>query len=608
MQHPFGWAPPGRHAARAALLLGALALTACGGEDGGGGSGATGQVQLGLTDAEGDFVSYTVDVEAIRLERAGGTTVEALSRSTRVDFAQYVEVTELLTAATVPAGRYTGAEIVLDYSEADLLVQADDGGAVAADALDTGGQPLGEVAVALELNGDSEFVVRRGAPVFVELDFDLEASNEIEIGGGGATVTVTPLLVASTSLEASETLRLRGLLGDVDEAGQAFEVVLRPFRHRRTGFGSVEAEVDGETVYEVDGSSYTGADGLAALAALAPDAAVVAHGTFETGPRRYVADEVYAGSSVPWGDQDIARGTVIARSGDTLTLRGATLRRAAGSVAFRDTLDAVVGVGTGVTRQGDGSGSYAIADISVGQAVTVTGTLDDAEGTLDATAGHVRLRYTSVVGTVAEAGPLAVDVDRINARRVDLYDFAGTGTDPASDADPDAYEIDTGTLPLEGLGLGDPVRIRGFVRPFGSAPEDFEATTVIDVSEGRARMVVGYGPFGSTMAVAGLDERGLRLDLDDAGARRWLIRGGIVEDLATLPAVPLIAPAASGEGVFAIARRGRIDVFGEYAGFRNALADHLDAGAPVAAVHARGTYDSADAELVARHVRVRLGP
>jgi len=102
------------------LLLAAsmLGLVGCGGgssSDGQAGSspspstascsGSTcGQVWIGMTDADGDFLSYTVDVMSIRLRRADGALVETLPAQTRVDFAQYVDLTEFMTAASVPLG------------------------------------------------------------------------------------------------------------------------------------------------------------------------------------------------------------------------------------------------------------------------------------------------------------------------------------------------------------------------------------------------------------------------------------------------------------------------------------------------------------------------
>ena len=107
-----------------ALLVIAAMLSACGG-----GAGTTasepqppavgvcdpadpstaaecGTVMIGLTDADGDFLSYTVDVLSLELERRDGAMIEALPNRTRIDFAQYVDLTEFLTVATVPHGDY----------------------------------------------------------------------------------------------------------------------------------------------------------------------------------------------------------------------------------------------------------------------------------------------------------------------------------------------------------------------------------------------------------------------------------------------------------------------------------------------------------------------
>ena len=84
-----------------------LALAACGG---GGGSmppvanqgcdaATCGTLLVGLTDADGDFLSYSVDVVSLSLRKADGTVVQALPTRQRVDFAGLVDLTELVTAA-----------------------------------------------------------------------------------------------------------------------------------------------------------------------------------------------------------------------------------------------------------------------------------------------------------------------------------------------------------------------------------------------------------------------------------------------------------------------------------------------------------------------------
>jgi hypothetical protein len=59
-----------------------------------------GTLMIGLTDADGDFLSYSVDVVSLSLRKADGTVVQALPTRQRVDFAGLVDLTELVTAAT----------------------------------------------------------------------------------------------------------------------------------------------------------------------------------------------------------------------------------------------------------------------------------------------------------------------------------------------------------------------------------------------------------------------------------------------------------------------------------------------------------------------------
>ena len=125
---------------RGLLLSVALILTACGG--GAGTTGATtpnptatcdpadpsthaecGTVFVALTDADGDFLNYTVDVMSLELETANGRIVETLPRSTRINFTDYVDLTELVSAANVPPATYVAGTISLDYDNAEVMVE-----------------------------------------------------------------------------------------------------------------------------------------------------------------------------------------------------------------------------------------------------------------------------------------------------------------------------------------------------------------------------------------------------------------------------------------------------------------------------------------------------
>src|SRR5262245_25319351 len=81
-----------RHLRHGLVGLAAALLAACGGGDGDGSGGGNqnppppppaactdcGSAVITMTDAQGDFLSYTVDVTSVKLKKANGTTVETL--------------------------------------------------------------------------------------------------------------------------------------------------------------------------------------------------------------------------------------------------------------------------------------------------------------------------------------------------------------------------------------------------------------------------------------------------------------------------------------------------------------------------------------------------
>ncbi|MCG7905371.1 MAG: metallophosphoesterase, partial [Candidatus Thiodiazotropha taylori] len=198
--------------------------------------------------------------------------------------------------------------------------------------------------------------------------------------------------------------------------------------NRQNRFGELTVSVSDETYYEIDGETYQGESGLAALDELPTFTATLAVGELQRNNNRftYQATEVYAGSSVPGGDLDVVRGNVIARSGDQLTVRGATLMRADGSVVFRDTIDVQLD-GETVVRKQLSTEEHDSGEISVGQRVLVFGSLDSAESSL--AADHLRMLVTVLSSTrVDDESALVVDLQKIDGRPVSLFDFSGTGS------------------------------------------------------------------------------------------------------------------------------------------------------------------------------------
>jgi hypothetical protein len=598
------------------LAAAALALAGCGG---GGGAATTaaapppaacadcGTVYVGLTDADGDFLSYAVDVESLTLRRADGAVVQALPVESRVDFAQYVDLTELLTAATVPTGTYVEGVLRLDYRNAEVTVESG-GEPVAATVVDPDGTALGVVDVRVVLDDRHRLVVAPGSAALLTLDFDLSVTHEVDLSTTPATAVARPVLVASLEPVDEKDLRLRGPLVSVDAAGGRYRVDLRPFHLRSGDFGEVTVHTSADTVFEVNGTQYSGAEGLEALAAAGAGTPTVAHGTLATAERRFTAERVHAGSSVPGQGIDAVLGSVLARSGDTLTVRGGTLVRRDGEPRFlRGTIEVEIGPETVVLRDGLRTSTPLDASaISVGQRVAAFGELRQAgeDFGLDATAGRVRLHLTHLGGRVvaAEPGELTLGLAAIDGRSIDAFDFAGTGVSAAQDADPAAYEVATGTLGVSLLQPGQWVRVFGFAEPFGLAPPDFRGRTVVDFAELRAQLAVGWGSEGTTAPFLEIGPAGLVVDLanPDLGLRHHVRIGPRVVDLAALPAMPRIVAPATGTVAYVIRQDGTSQGFGDFARFADELARRLDGSARMTGFGATGRYEGPASEFTAR--------
>jgi len=389
----------------------ATALVGCGGSGSAQSPAASGaaaeteetQLMISLTDAEGDFLTYAVDITSISLNGANGSVVEILTEETTVDFAQYVDISELLAVRSVPVGRYESVSLNVDFTDAHVVVQSESGAALEAEVVDTEGASIENISVQIDFGSEEGFVLSPRIVSHITLDFDLDASNSIEVNGDEATVVVNPIWIADTMQEEPKPMRLRGALAEVDESGSSFDMNLRPFRKQLDRFGEATVFVSADTEYEINGALVDSVNGLTSLSELDGRVPVIARGSWDKETQQYTATEVLAGSSVPWAEADILRGTVVARSGNEVTVRGALLELSDGRFAFNDDFMLLVGDATRVLKRGERESD--LADISIGSALRVTGTLLDDQ-TLDASAGTVRVMGTSLSGRVVTADPL----------------------------------------------------------------------------------------------------------------------------------------------------------------------------------------------------------
>lgn len=602
----------------AMLAVALFMITGCGGD----GSNTAdnqeeGEIVISLTDAPGDFNSYTVDVLSLNLTRADGTEVSALPLESRIDFSQYTEMTEFLTVATIPVGTYVEASLTLDYTNADIWVEDEAGDMVQVTEIeDEDGNSVTTMSMTVQLEDRSRLVIAPGVPAHLLIDFNLEASNQVSFDGGGEpTLTVEPLLVADVDRTDVELHRLRGLLDTVSVEDGAFSVILRPFYCALTGdhsdFGTREVLTGDTTVFNINGDVYVGEDGLSAMAQLTPLTAVVAIGDLAFNPLRFEAREVYAGSSVPGGELDAVTGSVVKREGDTLTVKGATLIRHDGTIIFNAQATVEIGDGTMVSRQFS-TDPFDKDDISIGQRVIIGGDVTDTNPlslSLDATEGYARMVLTTVRGTlnaVNEDSPqLEMTLQSINHHRVGIFDFTGTGIDTENDADPENYEIDTDTLVLPPMELDGPLKVRGFVQPFGEAPADFNARTIIDVADARALLRVNWFPPTDT-AFESISQDNLVLDLSGAGLLHHVFRSWVVTNLSDLEDAPMIEAREDGAGLFVIHYQGTVQVVLLFSDFVDTLQERLEEGATVAKIGAVGEFDDTVAVLTADMIDIHL--
>ena len=512
-----------------------LLLAACGGMGYGGSSSPAGPPPSGascnstncgaamitMTDAKGDFLSYIVSLTSLQLQTASGTTVETIPATTKVDFAQLVDLSEVLSAGQIPAAEYVSAKLTIDYSKAQITADDGTGNPVALSPVNAAGAPItGPLTVTVQLDNAHHLRITPGQIARLALDFNLAVSNTVDMTAH--TVTVAPTLVASVAPSDVKPLRARGSLASVSAGDKDFVINVMPFHDEDQDekSGQVTVHVGSSTTYQVNGTAYSGDAGLTALAAVASGTKVAAFGTVQQGDQpNFTATMVLAGTSLERSGEDSISGTVIARNQTTLTVRDATWSGSDGDFDF-ESKDATVMVGpaTVVTEEGH-AGSFGMADISVGQKVDASGAVtkgSDGAVTVDATAGEVDLDVTRASGIVTQLsdGSLTFNLESLGGLPTNVFDFTGTGSSAANDASAAAYLVNTGTLTQSGLSVNSPALALGFVAGFGTAPPDFNADTLVTAPAIEADLRLRFGRHGSTTVFTGLSSGSASLVID----------------------------------------------------------------------------------------------
>ena len=615
---------------RRGLWLAAVwALAACGGSGGGMSTmnspappqstpqacSNCGMAVVSMTDAPGDFISYMVNVVSLKLTRADGTVVETVPVTTQVDFAQLVNLSEIMSADQIPAGDYLSAAMVIDFASATIVVDNGTSGVtIAASNVINGAtsMPLAapnptQMTLTLDLSRNN-FVVTEHAIANLALDFNLAASNTIAPSDTSpTTVTVNPVLTASLVPDATKQIRVRGPLVSVDAGTNSFIINVCPFFNSSGTAGQFTVNTGASTTFSINNASSVGSAGLTQLAAVAAGTTIVAYGTWDKTTQTFTASNVLAGSSVAGMSHDSVEGTVLSRTMNTLTVADGVIfpietDNDADDMRFARQVTVTVGTGTMVTEDGQ-IGAFTIQDISVGQHLQLSGKIgQDSSGnpTLDATAGSARLIETTLSGTVTAlaANLVTVNLNSLDGQMPARFNFTGTGTSTTNDASAAAYSVGVPTaLSTASLSVGAPVRFAGFVAPFGMAPPDFNASTLLSYAQTRALLDLKWSPTGSTAPFATLSSTELLISQAtlQTTSEHFIRIAFVAFDPTTLTAgLELVPDPAAASLWLSIAhiKSHMSENFSAFADFTAALKTDLNGTSAVVQIGADGPYDS----------------
>jgi hypothetical protein len=527
---------------------------------------------LSTTDDAGQFSSYIVTVDSVVLVGKTVGEVSGIAVPETIDFTKLTNLSELWATASLPVDTYTAAIITMDYTSAQISVMVN-GVPTAATILDPSGAPLTAVTLTVNFDPSNPLILQ---PTFatsnalrLSFNFDLSASNSIDLTASPPTVKTKPYFSISTTEPDNKLIRVRGALINSSVATGTYSVVVRPFFDEVNTLGINTIFNDANTVYTFGGITYVGTPGLTAISqASAGSTVVAAFTTFEptTTPAPGVNAGIFHSKYVVAGGtlEDFftygVEGDVTARSGNTLTLHGATLfANAAQEVQFEPQDSFVlVGPATLVTADGVSTlGALNYNSVAVGQHITARGLFSQSASgvvTLDSTGasstdtGSIRVQSTELFGTVlsTSAGSLDLNLLAIGNWPASIYNFAGNGVSAAQDPTPANFIVDTGSLTLPTFAAGDPAWVDGYVSPFGSAPPDFLAQTVSASLSVPATLVVNWSGTGTTAPFATLSPTGLSIDLSNAAFGSGQLRIGAQSvDITTLSASPTVVPAVA---------------------------------------------------------------
>ena len=527
------------------------------------------------SDPDPRFASYLVVVDSVILTGKVDGAVTAIATPELIDFSKMNNISELWASASLPVDTYTSAVITLDYTSAQIAVNVN-GVPTAVTIVDPTGAPVTQVVVSVQLDPSTQITpintlsatdARRLA-----FNFDMTATNDVNFATSPPTLTVKPYFTVSATAMDNKLIRIRGPLINSSLNQGTYTVTTRPFFDEVDSLGILTLFNSPNTVYSIAGSTVVGAPGLSAIStSSAGSTMTAAFTTFSpsNSPQpgvmagRFNTQYVVAGGTLEDFFTDGLEGDVIARTGNSLTLRGATLLQTSAQSVNLILPDSVVTLGPGTLVTSDGVAGLSLNSnsVSVGQHVIARGLLTsfdattgkitfDASGTSNTDTGSVRIipQVTLVSGSVLStdnAGTATLNLDGINGWPISVFNFAGTNSNPA------AYVVNaTGlTFPTNPAGsplaAGDYLGANGLSGAFGATPPDFIATSLNGEASIPATMQVLWPTAGNPAPFATATTASLSVNLANAALISATVQiAGESIDMTTLPASPTIVAAA----------------------------------------------------------------
>ncbi len=592
-----------------------------------------------LTAEPSEFTSYIVKLDSITLTRSDGVVVTALATVETVDLAKLSNIAELWGSATIPNGKYLSAKITLDYTAAKIATMIN-GAPQLANIVGATGAAVTTVPVVVTFDANNPLVVLpTGATTNatrLAFDINLPASGKLNTATSPATLNVNPYLTGGILASDAKPIRIRGPLINSSVVEGTYTVYIRPFYDEVNSLGALTLFNDANTVYAVNGTTLVGTPGLTALSQSSAGVTITAaYTTFQPTTNtalnpaisagKFNTIYVVAGSTLEDGYTQGIEGDVIARSGNNLTLRGATTSFNTGASTY-NVLDATVKVGpsTIVTVDGAVAPNLNAASIAVGQHIAARGLYSataanivtvDSTGATNINTGSVRLLPTEVYGSEIStgAGTLGLNLLNINNWPVSNYNFAGNGATAAQDSQAANYNIEVGSLPVPAGGAATLLWVDGLMTPFGSAPPDFSATSIAAEAAVPASLRVSWSsPTAASQQLTALTAAGFSVNSSLATYNGGVIRIGSESiDLKSLAISPQIVPSSAAVTLifaptFALGNAANgVTAYNGFANFVTQLTTTLNT-TPVQQLEARGTYSRASNTFTATTVDIVL--